>query len=151
MTTVIAGYIVARRLRSYQLARAADTADATAATAGRTPTQTGHRTHLSGGRADSVHTATPETTKQSCVSCLAWIGLLLSTCSDFKSDTHTTFLLLLHCQTDNLLNRLILVSFYSAMTTELVLAELIRCDCECVFCNSLYFMFLHFILYCGQL
>ena len=25
------------------------------------------------------------------------------------------------------------------------------CDCERVFCNSLYFMFLHFILYCGQL
>ena len=71
MTTVIAGYIVARRLRSYQLARAPDTAGVTAATAGRTQTQTGHRTHLSGGRADSVHTATPETTKQSCVSCLA--------------------------------------------------------------------------------
>jgi len=49
------------------------------------------------------------------------------------------------------LNRLILVSFYSAMTTELVLAELLCCDCERVFCNSLYFMFLHFILYCGQL
>jgi len=42
------------------------------------------------------------------------------------------------------LNRLILVSFYSAMTTELVLAELLCCDC--VFCNSLvYFMFLLFI------
>ena len=49
------------------------------------------------------------------------------------------------------LNRLILVSFYSAMTIELVLAELLYCDCERVFCNSLYFMFLHFILYCGQL
>jgi len=35
------------------------------------------------------------------------------------------------------LNRLILVSFYSAMTTELVLAELLCCDC--VFCNSLVF------------
>ena len=46
---------------------------------------------------------------------------------------------------------LILVSFYSAMTIELVLAELLCCDCERVFCNSLYFMFLHFILYCGQL
>jgi len=34
---------------------------------------------------------------------------------------------------------LILVSFYSAMTTELVLAELLCCDCECVFCNSLVF------------
>ena len=32
-----------------------------------TPTQTGHRTHLSGGRADSVHTATPDATKQSCL------------------------------------------------------------------------------------
>ena len=32
-----------------------------------TPTQTGHRTHLSGCRADSVHTATPDTTKQSCL------------------------------------------------------------------------------------
>jgi len=33
------------------------------------------------------------------------------------------------------LNRLILVSFYSSMTTEPVLAELLCCDC--VFCNSL--------------
>ena len=41
--------------------------------------------------------------------------------------------------------------FFSAMTIELVLAELLCCDCERVFCNSLYFMFLHFILYCGQL
>ena len=32
-----------------------------------TSTQTRHRTHLSGGRADSVHTATPGTTKQSCL------------------------------------------------------------------------------------
>jgi len=31
--------------------------------AGRTPTQTRHRTHLSGGRADSIHTTTPNTTK----------------------------------------------------------------------------------------
>ena len=48
---------------------------------------------------------------------------------------------------------LMLVSFYSAMTIEFVLAELglLRCDCERVFCNSLYFMLLHFILYCGQL
>jgi len=37
------------------------------------------------------------------------------------------------------LNRSILVSFYSAMTTELVLVELLCCDCECVFCNSLVF------------
>jgi len=37
--------------------------------AGRTPTQTRHRTHLSGCRADSIHTAiTPDTTKQSCLS-----------------------------------------------------------------------------------
>ena len=35
------------------------------------------------------------------------------------------------------LNRLILVSFYSAMTIELVLAGLLCCDC--VFCNSLVF------------
>ena len=42
-------------------------------------------------------------------------------------------------------------SFYSAMTIEFVLAELLCCDCKRVFCNSLYFMFLHFILYCGQL
>ena len=41
--------------------------------------------------------------------------------------------------------------FYSAVTTELVLAELLCCDFERVFCNCLYFMFLHFILYCGQL
>jgi len=41
--------------------------------AGRTPTQTRHRTHLSGGRADSIHTATPDTTKQSCL-CRVWRG-----------------------------------------------------------------------------
>ena len=35
--------------------------------AGHTPTQTGHRTHLSGGRADSVHTATADKTRQSCL------------------------------------------------------------------------------------
>ena len=46
-----------------------------------------------------------------------------------------TFLLLL--PSNRQLNRLILVSFYSAMTTELVLAELLCCDC--VFCNSLVF------------
>ena len=43
--------------------------------AGHTPTQTGHRTHLSGGRADSVHTATPDTTHDKTVlsvSCLMW-------------------------------------------------------------------------------
>jgi len=49
------------------------------------------------------------------------------------------------------LNKLILVSFHSAMTIELVLAELLCCDCERVLFNSLYLMFLHFILYCGQL
>jgi len=48
-----------------------------------------------------------------------------------------TFLLLL--PSNRQLNRLILVSFYSAMTTEFVLAELLCCDCECVFCNSLVF------------
>jgi len=39
-----------------------------------TPTQTRQRTHLSGCRADSIHTATPDTTKQpmQSVSCLAW-------------------------------------------------------------------------------
>ena len=46
-----------------------------------------------------------------------------------------TFLLLL--PSNRQLNRSILVSFYSAMTTELVLAELLCCDC--VFCNSLVF------------
>jgi len=40
--------------------------------AGHTSTQTRHRTHLSGCRADSIDTATPETTKQFCLSCLAW-------------------------------------------------------------------------------
>jgi len=48
-----------------------------------------------------------------------------------------TFLLLLPLNRQ--LNRLVLVSFYSAMTTELVLAELLCCDCECVFCNTLVF------------
>ena len=32
-----------------------------------TPTQSRHRTHLSGGRTDSVHTSTPDATKQSCL------------------------------------------------------------------------------------
>ena len=45
-----------------------------------------------------------------------------------------TFLLLLPSNRQS--NILILVSFYSAMTNELVLAELLCCDCECVFCNS---------------
>ena len=40
---------------------------------GRTPTQTRRRTHLSDCRADSVHTATPDTTKQSCL-CRVWRG-----------------------------------------------------------------------------
>jgi len=48
-----------------------------------------------------------------------------------------TFLLLL--PSNRQLNRLILVSFHSAMTTKLVFAELLCCDCECVFCNSLVF------------
>ena len=52
-----------------------------------------------------------------------------------------TFLLLL--PSNRQLNRLILVSFYSAMTTELVLAEFSVI--------LLYFMFVYFILYCGQL
>ena len=39
--------------------------------AGRAPTQTRHRTHLSGGRADSIHTATPDTTRQSSL-CRVW-------------------------------------------------------------------------------
>jgi len=36
-----------------------------------TPAKTRHRTHLSGGRADSIQTATPDTTKQSCL-CRVW-------------------------------------------------------------------------------
>ena len=40
---------------------------ATAATARRTPTHTGHRTRLSGGLADTIHTATSDTTKLVCV------------------------------------------------------------------------------------
>ena len=35
------------------------------------PTQARRRTHLSGCRADLVHTATPDTTKQSCL-CRVW-------------------------------------------------------------------------------
>ena len=46
-----------------------------------------------------------------------------------------TFLLLL--PSNSQLNRLILVSLYSDMTNELVLAELLCCDC--VFFNSLVF------------
>ena len=70
---------------------------------------------------------------------------VLLTCGTVFRLIVLTFLLLL--PSNRQLNRLILVSFYSAMTTELVLAELLCCDCERVFCNSLYFMFLHFILY----
>jgi len=43
--------------------------------------------------------------------------------------------------TNRQLNRLILGSFYSAMTIELVLAELLCCDCERVFCNSFCILF----------
>jgi len=60
-----------------------------------------------------------------------------------------TFLLLL--PSNRQLNRLILVSFYSAMTTELALAELLCCDVVIVFSVILlYFMFLHFILIVGS-
>ena len=48
-------------------------AAATAATSRRTPTQTRHRTHLSGGWSDSVHTATPDTTTKS-RPCRVWRG-----------------------------------------------------------------------------
>ena len=41
-----------------------------------TPTQTRHRTHLSGCRADSVHTTTPDT-RQSCP-CRVWRGAVNS-------------------------------------------------------------------------
>jgi len=54
-----------------------------------------------------------------------------------------TFLLLL--PSNRQLKRLIIVSFYSAMTTEFVLAELLCCDC--VFCNSLVFYTFYFILW----
>jgi len=59
-----------------------------------------------------------------------------------------TFLLLM--PSNRQLNRLILVSFYSAMTIERVLAELLCCDCERVFCNYLYFMFLHVFYIVGS-
>jgi len=38
-----------------------------------TLTLNGHRTHLSGGRADSIHTATTDKTKQFCL-CRVWRG-----------------------------------------------------------------------------
>ena len=60
---------------------------------------------------------------------------LLLTCGIVFQLIVLTFLLLL--PSNRQLNRVILVSFYSAMTTELVLAELPCCDC--VFCNSLVF------------
>jgi len=55
------------------------------------------------------------------------------------------------CSLEHRRLHLILVSFYWVMTIEFVLAELLCCDSERVFCNSVYFMFLYFILYCGQL
>ena len=39
----------------------------------RTPTQTGHRSHLPGNRTDRIPTATPDTTKPSCL-CRVWRG-----------------------------------------------------------------------------
>jgi len=60
---------------SYQAARQARSASECVrrshCAARHTPTQTRHRTHLSGGRAGSVHTTTPDTTKQSCL-CRVW-------------------------------------------------------------------------------
>jgi len=52
------------------------------------PTQARRRTHLSGCRADLVHTATPDTTKQSCL-CRVWCDgvnwtIAKLTCSNFK-------------------------------------------------------------------
>ena len=46
---------------------------AAAMTVRRTPMQTRHWTHLSSGRADSIHTATPNMKKPSCL-CRAWRG-----------------------------------------------------------------------------
>ena len=60
---------------------------------------------------------------------------MLLTCGIVFQPIVLTFLLLL--PSNRQLNRLILVSSYSAMTTELVLAELLCCDC--VFCNFLVF------------
>ena len=59
-----------------------------------------------------------------------------------------TFLLLM--PSNRQLNRLILVSFYNAMTIERVLAELLCFDCERVFCSYLYFMFLHVFYIVGS-
>jgi len=76
-----------------RLGVAACVAAATAATSRRTPTQTRHRTHRSGGRADSVHTATPDTTKKSCLCCVLLCLCVLDNCylrvqtSNFPSAT----------------------------------------------------------------
>ena len=65
------------------------------------------------------------------------IVFVLLTCGIVFQLIVLTFLLLL--PSNRQLNSLSLVSFYSAMTIELGFAELLCCDCECVFCNSLVF------------
>ena len=59
-----------------------------------TPTQTSHRTHLSGGRADWIHTATPDTTRRSCL-CRVWCAgvnwtIALNMFTDFKFSVNDT-------------------------------------------------------------
>ena len=65
------------RIRRCELSRPDKCVLRRSASSGRTapPDTLRHRTHLSGGRADSVHTATPDTTKQSslCLSGVNWI------------------------------------------------------------------------------
>jgi len=65
------------------------------------------------------------------------IVFVLLTCGIVFQLIVLTFLLLL--PSNRQLNSLSLVSFYSAMTIELGFAELLCCDCERVFCNSLVF------------
>ena len=57
------------RIRWCELSRPDKCVLRRSASSGRTapPDTLRHRTHLSGGRADLVHTATPDTTKQSCL------------------------------------------------------------------------------------
>jgi len=77
------------------------------------------------------------------------IVFVLLTCGIVFQLIVLTFLLLL--RSNRQLNSLSLVSFYSAMTIELGLQSYYVVIVNVFSVILLYFMFLHFILYCGQL
>ena len=65
-----------------------------------TPTATRQKTHLSGCRADSIHTATPDATKQSCL-CRVWCGDTVLSCrksNSYRGSGHDTVKTVLSCR-----------------------------------------------------